>query len=290
MNLLWLVKVERENVLLFVSDAAPYMIKATKALQLLYPKMIHVTCVAHALHRVAEEVCGRYPEVDQLIANGKKIFIKSPLRVQKFKEEAKTLPIPPQPIVTLWGTWLDAANYYCTNYSEIEKIFIKFDTKESSSIKSVQEFFSVTMSKNLAYIKANFCGISKSITSLETVGIQLCDAINIVKQTESELSRVQGEVPNKLNAKLQSVLERNPGYSTLCRVSDILCGNEAELGRNEQELSANNLALFKFSPVTLCDVERSFSRYKVPLSDNRRAFQFGNFKMHVPIHCNTTEN
>jgi hypothetical protein len=81
MNLLWPDKVEQENVLLFVSDAAPYMIKAAKALQLLYPKMIHVTSLAHALHRVAEEVRRSYPEVDQLIANGKKIFIKSPLRV-----------------------------------------------------------------------------------------------------------------------------------------------------------------------------------------------------------------
>jgi len=71
------------------------MIKAAKALQLLYPKMIHVTCLAHALHRAAEEVCGSNPEVDKLIANGKKIFIKSPLRVQKFKQEAPTLPLPP---------------------------------------------------------------------------------------------------------------------------------------------------------------------------------------------------
>jgi hypothetical protein len=130
MNLLWLNKVERENVLLFISDAAPYMIKSAKALQLLYPKMIHVTCLAHALHRVAEEVRGSYPEVGKLIANGKKIFIKSLLRVQKFKEEAQTLPLPPQPIVTRWGTWFDAANYYCTNYSEIEKIFNKFDSKD----------------------------------------------------------------------------------------------------------------------------------------------------------------
>jgi hypothetical protein len=89
MNVLWPDKVERENVLLFVSDAAPYMTKAAaKALQLLYPKMIHVTCLAHTLHRVAEEVRGSYPEADKLIANGKKIFIKSPLRVQRFKEEA----------------------------------------------------------------------------------------------------------------------------------------------------------------------------------------------------------
>jgi hypothetical protein len=68
------------------------------------------------------------------------------------------------------------------------------------------------MSKNLAYIKANFCAISKSITRLETVSIQLCDVMNIVKQTESELSRLQGEVAKKVNAKFQSVLERNLGY------------------------------------------------------------------------------
>jgi hypothetical protein len=97
------------------------MVKAVKALQLLYPKMIYVTCFTHALHRVAEEVCGSYPEVDQLIATGKKIFIKSPLRVQKVKKEDPTLPLSPQPIVTHWGTWLDAANYCCTNYSEIER-------------------------------------------------------------------------------------------------------------------------------------------------------------------------
>jgi hypothetical protein len=128
-NLLWPDKVERENVPLFVSDAAPYMIKTAKVLRLLYPKMIHVTCLTHALHRVAEEVCGSYPEVDKLIAKGKKTFIKSPLQVQKFKEEAPTLPLPPQPTVTHWGTWLDAANYYCTNYSQIE-IFSKFNRKK----------------------------------------------------------------------------------------------------------------------------------------------------------------
>jgi hypothetical protein len=100
----------------------------------------------------------------------------------------------------------------------------------------------------------------------------------------------RGEVANKFNAKLQSLLERNAGYSTLCKDSDILCGNEAEFGGNEQNISANDLTLFKYSPVTSCDVERSFSRCKVLLSDNRSYFQFDNFKMHVIIHCNTTES
>jgi hypothetical protein len=33
MNLLWPKKVQRENVLLFLTDAAPYMVKAAKGLQ-----------------------------------------------------------------------------------------------------------------------------------------------------------------------------------------------------------------------------------------------------------------
>jgi hypothetical protein len=61
MYLLWPDKVERENVLLFVNHTAACMIKAAKALQLLYPKTIHVTCLAHVLPRVAEEVRGSYP-------------------------------------------------------------------------------------------------------------------------------------------------------------------------------------------------------------------------------------
>lgn len=277
-------------MLIFVTDAAPYMIKVAKGLQMLYPKMVHVTCLAHALHRVAEEVRGSYPEVDKFIANGKKIFIKAPLRLQKFKEQAPSLPCPPQPILTRWGTWLDAANYYCTNYNEIQKIFNNFDRSESSSIKNVQELFSATMTKNLTYIKSNFSVISKSITRLETVGVQLCDALKIVEQTEGELLQAQGEVADKVRAKLQSVLVRNPGYSTLCKVADIICGKEAQLDQNEPELSANDLTFFKYAPVTSCDVERSFSKYKALLTDNRRSFMFDNLKMHVVIQCNFAEN
>jgi hypothetical protein len=38
--------------------------------------------------------------VDKLIANGKKIVVKAPLRLQKLKEEATSLPLPHKPILT----------------------------------------------------------------------------------------------------------------------------------------------------------------------------------------------
>jgi hypothetical protein len=45
-----------EKVLLMLSDAALYMIKAAGILEILYPNMIHVTCTAHMVQRIAEKV------------------------------------------------------------------------------------------------------------------------------------------------------------------------------------------------------------------------------------------
>ena len=55
--------------------------EAGKALKLLYSKMEHGTCLAHALHRVAVEIRNIFPKVDDLILNAKKIFLKAPYRL-----------------------------------------------------------------------------------------------------------------------------------------------------------------------------------------------------------------
>ncbi|XP_029344564.1 uncharacterized protein LOC115033901 [Acyrthosiphon pisum] len=107
-----IIGIQHKNVLLFTSDAAPYiMIKAGNTLKAFYPKMIHITCTAHGLHRVAEEVRGKFSNVDKLTSSVKKIFRKAPNRVQLFKDEAPHLQLPPEPIITRWSTWIIASNY-----------------------------------------------------------------------------------------------------------------------------------------------------------------------------------
>jgi len=141
MNILWPQGVHHDNVLLFLSDAAPYMVKSGKAIQALYSKMIHVTCIVHGFHRVAEEVRSYFNIVDQLISSVKKVFLKAPSRSRIFKNEAPDIPMPPQPILTRWGTWLDAANYYCENYEVIKNIINKLDENDASSIKKAKDIF-----------------------------------------------------------------------------------------------------------------------------------------------------
>lgn len=78
-------------------------VKAGKALKLHYSKIQYVTCLAHALHRVAEEIRNIFLKVDDLISNAKKIFLKVPYRLQIFKVIALNIPLPPQPILTIGG-------------------------------------------------------------------------------------------------------------------------------------------------------------------------------------------
>jgi len=74
--ILWPEGILHDNVLLFVSDAAPY-IKSGKSLQVLYSKMVHITCLAHDLHRVAEQIRMNFPKINSLISNIKKNFKSS---------------------------------------------------------------------------------------------------------------------------------------------------------------------------------------------------------------------
>ena len=94
-------------------------------------------------------------------------------------------------------------------------------------------------------------------------------------------------VGDNVFAKLQSALHQNEGYSTICKFHDILSGKQATFEEDDPELSSNDFTFFKYAPITSCDVERSFSRYKTMLSDNRRSFLFENFTMCVIVYCNS---
>lgn len=56
MGILYPEGVQHDNVLLFVSDAAPYMVKASKTIQIPYSKVILIICLARAFKRLAKKV------------------------------------------------------------------------------------------------------------------------------------------------------------------------------------------------------------------------------------------
>jgi len=85
MFLSWLESIRHDDVLLFVTDAALYMIKAANSLKALYSKVVHVTYLPHAHHRVVETIRGIFNNVDGLVSNVKKVFLKAPSSLEIFK-------------------------------------------------------------------------------------------------------------------------------------------------------------------------------------------------------------
>src|SRR5215813_6760903 len=104
--------------------------------------MVHVTCLAHAFHRISEEIRANYPDVDRLISNVKKIFLKSPYRIEAFKMRSPTLPLPLKPVITRWGTWLNACIYYSDNFDTVKSIVKDFKPEDAASLKIAQGMFS----------------------------------------------------------------------------------------------------------------------------------------------------
>lgn len=280
---------DKDKILLFLSDAAPYMTKAARAIQIFYPKITHLTCVAHGLHRVCEYIRGFYPKVDRLISNIKKVFLKAPSRIEIFKEIAPGIALPPQPITTRWGTWLAAVRYYSNNFESLICVFNALDDEEAASIKISKELlFDPSVKADIIFIAANYCFLETSITKLETSGLPLVDQIKIISDAAKEINNVQGEAADAIKRKFTSVIDKNYGFAVLSSISANIV--TASMGSAPETYTIEEMLSFKFAPTTSVDVERSFSMYKSVFRSNRQSFLFENLSQIFVIYCNENLN
>ena len=166
--------------------------------------MVHVTCLAHGLHRVAEVVRRNYPEVNRLISSSKSIFLKAPLRVQTFRDFYSQIPLPPSPVITRWGTWLKAAQYHSTHLEKVTNIVTTYDADEAQSIAECQQVLdNAELNISLSYISANFNILAETIEKLETRGLALGEAVNLIEKVEHKLKTLYEK---QYYDKLQSIL------------------------------------------------------------------------------------
>lgn len=275
--------VKSENIKLMLSDAAAYMIKAGKALQVFYPNLNHFTCMAHGLNRLAELVRLEFSDINNLINNGKKAFLKAPLRIEKYRQMAPDLPLPPEPIITRWGTWLNAAVFYADNFQQIKNCFLAFDD-ESAALKICKDCVSdIKVLQQLAFIKAHFSMLATAINDLEATQLPLINSFQILEKVVENLKLIPGDIGKKIMEKMDGVLHRNPGYVQMKRICNILKGQIEDI----PDMNPEDIASMKYAPITSCDVERSFSAYKNVLTDKRHNFTMENLNHILVIYCNS---
>ena len=163
--------IKSKNILVMATDAAPY--GAGKALKLVYLNIVHVTCLAHGMHRVAVKLRELSPLVNKLVNNGKKVFLKAPRRVEVFKSVMPNISLPPEPIVTRWGTWIEAALYYAKNLENFCDVMEKLED-DSEAIRKVKNCICNKKLKNeLSYILCNLEFLPQFINKMETRGMLL---------------------------------------------------------------------------------------------------------------------
>lgn len=277
-----------ERVFIFLSDAAPYMIKAAKVLQVFYPNLIHVTCFAHGVHRLAEEVRSTFGNVNKLISSAKKVFLKAPARNNAYKEKLPNVPLPPEPVVTRWGTWIEAVLFYNEHFEAIKGVVNDFDSAEAMAVRQSKEAFNDSdIKKNIALISTHFSHIPAGIKKLETRGLALTESIQLMNKIRQINSTLPDVFPRRVKEKFENILCNNPGFEPLCQIDSFINGTGELL---PETISANIAPKFKYCPVTSVDVERSFSTYKNILSDRRHNLTTQHLEQYLIVYVYKNTN
>lgn len=270
-----------DKILLFISDAAPYMVLAGKNLRHFYSRAIHVTCVAHGIHRICEQVRQMFPKVNRLLSCSRKILLKSPFRIQKYKEKMQCA-LPPDVVVTRWGTWLQGAMFFANNFQNFKELVEELPD-DSQDMKKLKMLLTDTgdLSSDLAFINSFLSSLPAAITKLETRGLSLNAQIEVIEEVRKAIYSIPGPRGTLLQRKCDAVFTKNVGLTTLETIKAWLINGTAcsELPCTDPLV----LSAYMYAPIVSVEVERSFSEYKCILTDRRCNFTQTNLEKHVIV-------
>ncbi len=170
---------ERELFYLLISDSARYMTLCAKNLKPFYQNLLHITCFVHALHNCAFKVKSKYHNVDFLIASIKGLVVKNYDRKQQFERIGKI----PEPIVTRWGSWLNAALYYSLNFNEIFQITDSIENDNSIHLSNAKNAIHNAEVKNeLMDIDQKYSPLSDYLDKSISENFTLADAMKLLNK------------------------------------------------------------------------------------------------------------
>lgn len=269
-------------VLLLVTDAAPYMRLCGTNLKQLYPNLVHVTCVAHGIHRVCEKVREIFPDVNRLISSARKIFLKCPSRCDLYKERMGC-PLPPDVVITRWGTWITAATFYATHFEDFSAVINALPEAESKYTANVKLLLQKgTLASDLAFIHGYLSFLPDVIRKLEARGLPLSTQIALVEDVKSKINSLPGSRGILLKRKVTDVFSKNTGLTLLQEINDALLHGAPP----PPLMSPAIISAYMYAPIVSVEVERSFSEYKALLTDRRMSFKPENVERHLIVQHN----
>lgn len=105
------------------------------------------------------------------------------------------LALPPQPITTRWGTWLEAVMYYAEHYERIVGVFEQLDEDETAAIAICKKLLrDDKVRSGIVFISANYGMLVSSMKTLQTNGLSLKEQIDTIKNVSSIIELVKCDV------------------------------------------------------------------------------------------------
>lgn len=264
-----------DSVLYFTTDGAANMKLAAKKLSKTYLKMVHVTCVAHALSLVAKVVVAKYPKAKAFIQAMKKFLSHSSKRVGLFStlndEEGKKCKKPPRPIEIRWGSYLAAAQYYVDYYEQVKRFIDELKSSPGSSSNAdaanelVELFESPETMAEIREITQNYGFMVDVIKQLQKRDLSVKDVLDMAADVTDQLTSLtmnendendeveEGDensastIAQQVLDKWTQVIDKNKGLEIIQQINsgtysaNTLQSND-ENGTEEEELN-NNLQL-----------------------------------------------
>ncbi len=268
-------------ILVLVTDAAPYMGVVGRNLKEIYSNLIHVTCVAHGIHRLCEKVRELFPDVNRLISSSRKIFLKCPSRCDVYKQHMGCA-LPPDVVITRWGTWINAAVFFATHFEQFSAVIAALPDDGSKYVANVKSVLkSRTLPSDLAFINSYLHSLPEAIKKLETRGLSLNSQLAIVEDVRSQVSRIPGSRGGILKKKCDYIFTKNAGLSILIDVNDSFLH-----ATSPPAMSPAILSSLTYAPLVSVEVERSFSEYKAILTEKRLSLTNQNVEMHIVVQHN----
>ncbi|KAF0708857.1 DUF659 domain-containing protein, partial [Aphis craccivora] len=118
------------------------------------------------------------------------------------------VPLPPEPILTKWGSWLSAVNYYRENYDGLKSVIFELNSEDAICIANAKRF-----------------------------GLLLTESLKIIQNVEQSLENVPNYVGEIIKNKMKCVSSKNPDIKILLKIDEILNGIETSKDSLPAELT-----------------------------------------------------
>ncbi len=113
----------------------------------------------------------------------------------------------------------------CQNFKKVKGVGGNFDPEEAVSITECKQILpSEKLHSTLTFIRSRLAVLPSPITTLETTGLSLIKALQVVNVTKRKIDSIPGDAGQLLKSKVDTLRKKDLGLKTLTQIGGVSGG------------------------------------------------------------------